>query len=239
MRVHWLQHVPYEGLGSIKAWMEAQGHTLTSTQVWQNTDFPEPDDIDWLIIMGGPMGVYDEQDYPWLIEEKAFIKRVIPESILGKKRAVLGICLGAQLIAEELQTHIYTNPVPELGWGSVQKSATAGLSPVLADTAEGFEAFHWHFDTFGLPLDCERVFSSEACENQGFIYDNRVLGLQFHLETEAEDIERIIEHGGADLAKAGLSDEAIKAMHTSKETLAVAREQMFILLENLQAQIVA
>lgn len=238
MRVHWLQHVPYEGLGSIKSWMEQQGHDLTCTRVWESRDFPDPDDIDWLIIMGGPMGVYDEKEYPWLIEEKAFIKRVLPESILGKKRAVLGICLGAQLIAEELQARIYTNPAPELGWGSVQKSASADLSPVLHDVAGDFKAFHWHFDTFGLPLDCEQVFSSEACENQGFIYDDRVLGLQFHLECKAEDVERMIEHGADDLAKAGLGEEEIAAMCASESVLVQSQAQMAILLEALQAQIV-
>ncbi len=94
MDIYWLQHVPFEGLGSIRPWAENKGHKLIATRLWAEDELPDPDDVGMLIIMGGPMGVHDEATFSWLAEEKKFIARV-----LDRNRPIMGICLGAQLLA--------------------------------------------------------------------------------------------------------------------------------------------
>jgi len=181
MNVHYLQHVPFEGLGSIEPWLKNRGHTITVTHLYNNEKLPPIDDIDWLIVMGGPMGIEDQAIYPWLTEEKAFIQQA-----LDQKKIVLGICLGAQLIADTLGAYIIKNSHREIGWFPIQLSdelKTTKLGTVLPNE---FDVFHWHGDTFAIPDNAIPLASSKACLNQGFLIDERVLGIQFHLETTPE-----------------------------------------------------
>jgi GMP synthase-like glutamine amidotransferase len=152
--------------------------------------FPEVDDVDFLLIMGGPMSVYDEDEYPWLREEKDFIRAVIQA---GKK--VLGICLGSQLIAEVLGAKVYPNAVKEIGWFPVTKTESGKTSALIADFPVTSEVFHWHGDTYDLPAGCAHLFISNECCHQAFEYQGRVVGLQFHLETVPELLEAMIENG--------------------------------------------
>lgn len=110
MRVHHLQHVPFEGLSSIESILKEKGHQLSATHLYDDQSLPSINDIDWLIVMGGPMGIYDEESYPWLSAEKRFIKEAI-----NSGKIVLGICLGAQLIADALGARIYKNEHREIG----------------------------------------------------------------------------------------------------------------------------
>lgn len=189
MRVHHLQHVPFENLGSIKTVLKKNGHTMNSSHLYKGDNLPSVNDLDLLIVMGGPMSVSDENIYPWLKAEKQFIKEAIKS---GKK--VLGICLGAQLIAEVLGAQVHKNKYREIGWFNVKKTEEAAqtvLSDILPDS---FEAFHWHGDTFEIPAGAIHIAQSEACKNQGFIFDNRVLALQFHLETTTESAEALLKN---------------------------------------------
>lgn len=189
MRVHHLQHVPFENLGSIQTVLKKNGHTLTSTHLYKGDNLLSVNDLDLLIVMGGPMSVSDENIYPWLKAEKQFIKEAIKS---GKK--VLGICLGAQLIAEVLGAEVHKNKYREIGWFNVEiteEAAQTALSDILPDS---FEAFHWHGDTFEIPAGAIHIAQSEACKNQGFIFDNRVLALQFHLETTPESAEALLKN---------------------------------------------
>ncbi len=111
MRAHYLQHVPFEGVGSIEPWLKINGYEITNTRLFEETDFPSLKDIDLLVIMGGPMSVSDEGKYPWLVHEKKFIYEAIKSD-----KAVLGICLGAQLIANVMGARVYQNPLKEIGW---------------------------------------------------------------------------------------------------------------------------
>ena len=191
MRIHHLQHVEFEGLGSIESHLLTQGHTLTSTHLYRGDSLPELDSFDALMVMGGPMGVADVTDYPWLEAELALIGRAIEE---GKK--VLGICLGAQLIAAALGARVYRHRCPEIGWWEVTATAAAverGLLP------EACLPFHWHGDTFDLPDGALLLASSEACSNQAFLYRERVLGLQFHLETTPASARALINHCGDEI----------------------------------------
>jgi GMP synthase-like glutamine amidotransferase len=196
MNVHYLQHVPFEDLGSMEAWLKKQGHTITVTHLYQNEPLPSIENIDWLIVMGGPMGVEDHAIYPWLTAEKVFIKQA-----LDQKKIVLGICLGAQLIADVLGSDITKNVFKEIGWFPITISEEAKTSTIGAILPNQFEVFHWHGDTFDIPTDAIPLASSEACKNQGFMLDERVIGLQFHLETTPESALNLTLHCKNELDK--------------------------------------
>lgn len=189
MRIHHLQHVAFEGLGSMEPFLKSKGHQLTATHLYNGEALPLVEDLDLLIVMGGPMGIYDDAQYPWLAGEKRFIKEVIEQ---GKK--VLGICLGAQLIADVLGKKVYKNQHREIGWFKIIRNAALS-NTVLKDVFPAeLEVFHWHGDTFDIPDGAIHIASSEACQNQGFIYDNRVVALQFHLETTFESAIELIRN---------------------------------------------
>ncbi|WP_461482194.1 type 1 glutamine amidotransferase [Porticoccus sp.] len=162
----------------MESWFHQRHHNLSATHLYRNETLPPLDDIDWLIVMGGPMGVADQQLYPWLAEEKAFIRRAIEAG-----KIVLGICLGAQLIADVLGAPVTRNPQREIGWFPLTISDAAKTTAFGRALPEAVEVFHWHGDTFAIPAGAMPLASSPACANQGFLYNHRVLGLQFHLET--------------------------------------------------------
>ena len=189
MRVHYLQHVPFEGLGSMEKYLLDRGCELTSTRLYANDTFPSPEDFDFLIIMGGPMGVYEEEKYPWIKKEKSFIYDVIKADKL-----VLGVCLGAQLIANVLGAKVYKNKFREIGWFPITRSKDA-TKTILGDVLPPkLEVFHWHGDTFDIPENATLLASSEACVNQGFILEDRIVGFQFHLETTPEAAKKLIKN---------------------------------------------
>lgn len=197
MNIHFLQHVPFEGLASIRGWIERGGHQVGCTRLYAGDGFPRPDTVDLLIVMGGPMGVYDEQQYPWLAAEKSFLRAVIAAG-----RRVLGICLGAQLIADVLGARVYPNGQKEIGWFPVTRAAAAQESPFGELLPERFQAFHWHGDTFDLPPGAVHLAQSAVCRHQAYAIDDRILGLQFHLETTPESAHELIEHGADELVDA-------------------------------------
>jgi GMP synthase-like glutamine amidotransferase len=177
MRVHYLQHAKCDEPGSIRQILKSRGHTLTSTCLYLDEPLPEINDFDWLIILGGDMGVHDEDDFPWLMREKTFIKIAIKAGKL-----ILGICLGSQLIAHVLGARVGRNKHKEIGWFPIIPLAGIKES-ILADVITNqIEVFHWHKDTFDLPDGSVSIAESQACSNQGFVHGRRVVGLQFHPE---------------------------------------------------------
>ena len=188
MRVHWLQHVPFEGLGTITSWAEQNNHIFTSTRFWAVETLPEPADIQMLVVMGGPMGVYDEDEYSWLRGEKHFIRAVADNGA-----GILGVCLGAQLLAEVFGAEVYKNKEQEIGWYPVSRSAK--VPDWLVDVFPGeLNVLHWHGDTFDIPAGGTGFCSSAACVNQGFVIGDRLIGLQFHLELRLEDLAVMIDN---------------------------------------------
>lgn len=185
MRAHYLQHVPFEGLGSIEPWLKSNGYTLSSTKFFETKRLPDPKAIDLLVVMGGPMSVNDDEQFPWLALEKQFVREVI-----ALDKPVLGICLGAQLIASAMGAKVFPNPVKEIGWFPV--NAVASADPAVFSFPTSHVVFHWHGDTFDLPPHAVLLASSEGCEHQAFQLGQRVIGLQFHLETTPEAARDIV-----------------------------------------------
>jgi GMP synthase-like glutamine amidotransferase len=194
--IHTFMHVPYEGLGCIKDWITDKGHSLTYTRFYEHYKLPNLNDIDWLIVMGGPMGVYDEKIYPWLTKEKEFINQAI---INGK--TIIGICLGSQLIAEVLGAKVFPNKQKEIGWFDILQSDTLSNHPFCDFFEAQFKAFHWHGDTFELPNGSIHLFQSEFCLNQAFLFNNKILGLQFHFEVTLLSIRSMLLNGSSELVE--------------------------------------
>lgn len=211
MRAHYLQHVPFEGLGSIESWLSAAGALVTATRLFETTDLPDLEGIDLLVVLGGPMSVSDEEEFPFLFAEKQFIRAAIH---CGK--AVLGVCLGAQLIAHALGARVYRNQEKEIGWFPVR-----GVPPCDAATflfPASLEVFHWHGETFDLPIGAARLAESEACRNQAFQVGRTVIGLQFHLETTPESVHEIVAHCRSELLPARYVQSEAAILAAAPET---------------------
>ncbi|MBI4388853.1 MAG: type 1 glutamine amidotransferase, partial [Nitrospinae bacterium] len=174
MRLHYLQHVPFEDLANIEVWARNKGHRISQTRFFANEPLPPVEAFDWLVVLGGPMNIYEEDRYPWLADEKRFIAQAVE-----RKKVVLGICLGAQLLADVLGGKVVKNAHKEIGWFPVSLTGEGQRSAVTRNLPQRFPAFHWHGDTFHLPTGCERLAESEACANQAFAYQGRAVGLQF------------------------------------------------------------
>lgn len=186
MKVHVLQHVPFEGLGSIRSWLDGRGAQITFTRFFANDPLPAVEDVDCLIAMGGPMSANDEAELPWLRAEKQVVREAIAKDV-----AVLGVCLGAQLIASAVGSRVFRSPMKEIGWFPIQ--TTAAEDDVFRFPSE-CTVFHWHGETFDLPAGAVRLAKSDACETQAFQLKWNVIGLQFHLETTPDGARSIVEN---------------------------------------------
>lgn len=189
MNVHWLQHADFEDLGCMAPWLAARGHRVTQTRLYAGETLPSHDAFDWLIVMGGPMNIYEYDAHPWLCAEK----QLISEAITANKR-VLGICLGSQLIADVLGGKVTRNAHTEIGWFPIELSDKGRHSSLLKDFPPSFNVFHWHGDTFAIPPGAQHLASSAACANQAFSYGERVIGLQFHPEVTASNVRDWLAH---------------------------------------------
>ncbi|MEM6820933.1 MAG: amidotransferase [Verrucomicrobiota bacterium] len=179
------QHVSYEGPCAIAEWANSANHILHS-YLWPNTGGSLLNAPDALIIMGGPMNINEHDTYPWLIEEKLKIREFIKSG-----KPVLGICLGAQLIADAFDQPIFPAGEKELGWSPLTTTVEAQDHPLLRHFPQSLHVFHWHEDTFKLPPESTLLGSTEACNNQGFAIGS-VVGLQFHIELSRSDLYRLV-----------------------------------------------
>lgn len=219
MKIHFIQHVAFEYPGYLLHWAQQHKHEISFTKIFETVSFPTSENFDLLIIMGGPMGVYEEEKYEWMKQEKKFIKKSIEE-----KKKVLGICLGSQFVAEALGSKVYPHTVKEIGWWPVQKTSNHLLARNLP---ENFITFHWHGDTFDLPQNAIQLFSSDACAQQGFIFNNHVAGLQFHMEVMDDLLQNMTEHE---------RDELIADKYVQTETTIHVSINEFVPSQNLYMQ---
>ncbi|HEM49201.1 MAG TPA: type 1 glutamine amidotransferase, partial [Caldithrix sp.] len=189
MHIHYIQHVPFEGLGSIEPTLIKKGYSISVIRIYKDDPLPVVSEIDWLIVLGGPMGVLDEKKHPWLKTEKKFIRDTIQAG-----KIVLGICLGSQLIAEALGAKVYKNKYREIGWFDININPDLNHTLLNGVFPSKTIVFHWHGDTFNIPEGAIPIAASEATPNQGFVFDNRVIALQFHLEITPASAGALIEN---------------------------------------------
>jgi GMP synthase-like glutamine amidotransferase len=209
----------------MEQWIKRNNHVTGYTRFYEDYRLPDVEDIDWLIVMGGPMSVYDEAGYPWLAEEKAFIRKAIDAG-----KTVIGICLGSQLIAEVLGAKVYPNHLKEIGWFDVELSETASMLPLFTGFEKHFSVFHWHGDTYDIPAGSRQLVSSAITPNQAFLYGDNVLGLQFHLEVTTGSLQRMVDHGKEELVASNTIQSA-ETILEEKKYLADNNRKMFQLLD--------
>lgn len=189
MKLNAILHVPFENVGSIEEWAASNGHALSLTRMYNDEPLPPLDSFDGLIVMGGPMGAYDDHLFPWLSREKIFLQSAIRE-----RKKIFGVCLGAQLVAAVLGSVVHKNAYKEIGWFPIRKTFDKHkLFPAFASSPTQ-TVFHWHGDTFEIPHSAQRLFESDGCKNQAFLYNDHVLGLQFHLELTTNGLEGLIQN---------------------------------------------
>lgn len=227
MHLHYLQHVPFEGLGYIAQWAETHGHSISCTSLYAEEPLPALSTFDTLVVMGGPMGVHDTALYHWMTPEKQFI-----EDALKQNKKVLGICLGAQLIADVLGAKVYPNLEKEIGWHSVTCSPDIQHTHWAKIIPPRFWAFHWHGDTFDLPAGALHLAQSKACCHQAFFYPPTVIGLQFHLEATRQSIAQLIQHCGHELEPAPHVQTA-DAIEAKTDLIAPSNQLMGSILDYL------
>jgi GMP synthase (glutamine-hydrolysing) len=239
-----LQHVEHEGPGRIVPVFRDFGIPIEVRHLYKGDEVPaDLSEIRCLIVMGGPMGVSDigNPKYPFLQKEVELLQRAV-----RKDRPVLGICLGAQLLAHAAGAKVYPNakpglkpeepgtPMPEIGWGPVTFPFPGGTEPIVMGLIDGTPMFHWHFDTFDLPklpppanpapppapppaTGNSLLSSTRTCKNQAFRFKSRLLGFQYHFEMDVTGIEAMLAHGKDDVLKVLGPDGASKIREETKK----------------------
>ena len=199
-----IRHVPFEDLGTFAAPLREAGYEIAYRDVGE-PDFLAFDPLapDLLVVLGGPIGVYETAVYPFLVPEIALI-----EERLAAGLPTLGLCLGAQLIAAALRSRVYPSGVKEIGFGQITLTAPALATPLRH--LAGVEVLHWHGDTFDLPPGATLLASTPLVRNQAFAIAEHTLALQFHPEARA-DIEPWLVGHAAELAAARVSPVALRA----------------------------
>lgn len=232
MTIHCFQHVAFESPGTIKEWASANGHTITYTYFYEpNYTIPAHDKTDALLVLGGYMNVDEEKKFPWLKEEKQFIKEFITS---GKK--VIGICLGSQLIASALGCKVYAAKEKEIGFFDISFTKQALTNPLFNHFQNPYPVFHWHGDTFDLPNKALLIASTNTCMHQAFVIGNQVLGLQFHLEMNGVVLSDMLLHDGAELKEPGMFIQNIDAIKNNALILNKSKFDLFLLLDKFFEQ---
>lgn len=224
MNLHVLQHESCETPGVIADWALERGHALTFTHLYRGESLPDSAAVDGLVVMGGPMNIYQDRLYPWLAAERRFL-----EAHVAAGKPAVGICLGAQLLADALGGRVHQNAEIEIGWFPVEFTAEARARfPFLPPT---LEALHWHGDTFELPAGATRLATSAGCANQGFVFGDRVLALQFHPEVKPGVVADLVEAFAHELAPAAFVQSAEQILAASESTYATAHGTLRALLD--------
>jgi GMP synthase-like glutamine amidotransferase len=226
MKIAALFHASFETLGAIEDWINTQNHSLTRFPLFHSPVLPSPFEVDMLVMMGGPMGVNEEAIYPWLIAEKELIRQC---AVLGKP--ILGICLGAQLIASALGKRVYPGAYREIGWFPVTWTDQARRFGIPAETST---FFHWHGDTFDIPDGAVHLASSEATPNQAFLYNGHIVALQFHPEVKPENVSTMVNILDEELVTAPFVADA-ETILSGLNHLPSGNQQMFKILDYLES----
>jgi GMP synthase (glutamine-hydrolysing) len=202
-----LQHVAPETAGRIGDAVAAEGHRLRVVRSFAGEPVPKTlEEVSGLVVMGGPMGVYERDRFPFLHDELRLIERA-----LRAERPLLGVCLGSQLLAHALGADVRPGPKKEIGWHGVMLREAAATDPLLSGVPGAFTAFHWHGDVFDLPGGAAGLARSAQTAWQAFRYGRNAWGLLFHMEVTEAMVKGMVEAFPSELAGAGLDGSAILA----------------------------
>ena len=200
-----LRHVAFEDLGLLAPILEREGWNVSFCEApVDDLSHSSIRDADLLIVLGGPIGVYETESYPFLGSEIDLLERRLAQGL-----PTLGICLGAQLMAKALGARVSAGNVKEIGWGSVTLS-DAGHASSLKPLAEGAPVLHWHGDAFDLPENATRLASNENDQNQAFAFGSNILALQFHLEADPRQLEEWYVGHAVELAASKISVQELR-----------------------------
>lgn len=239
LRIHALFHTNYADLSYIKRWADRNQHQVAISRSYNQDKLPTFDSFDWLIVMGGPMSVHDEEKHPWLIAEKQLIKQSI-----NAGKTVVGICLGSQLIAHCLGAEVKPTGIKEIGWFELELTSEGKSHPLLQDLPElPFTVFHFHGEGFDCPEGAHIIAQTKAWPNQGFIYQTSlhktlstwVVGWQCHFEVTKESLPKMLLSGSKTI-QSGLQHSP-ETVQTSKEILALSEHYIDENNERLEAML--
>ncbi|OGW51543.1 MAG: hypothetical protein A2Z50_02315 [Nitrospirae bacterium RBG_19FT_COMBO_42_15] len=190
-----LQNASHEGPGTIENYLKENNIAYTTVDLSKKGyKISDLSDYNALIVMGGPMNVYETDEFPYLIEEEKIIRTAIE-----KNHLVLGICLGAQMMAKALSAKVTKGKTKEIGWYDIALTDDGLKDKALGPLGKDIKVFQWHGDTFDMPSGAVRLAGSELFPNQAFRYGKRAYALQFHLEVTEDIIKDWIKHGEAEL----------------------------------------
>lgn len=228
MRIHYILHAAFEKLGAIESWVNNNKYQASGTHTYRNEQLPTLSEFDMLIIMGGPQCVLELDKYPYLREEITLIQQAI-----HSKKAVLGICLGAQLISEALGAKAEQSPKKEIGVYPVVTTQAAKTDPLFKQFPEQFDVMHWHNDMPGLAPGSVLLASSAGCPRQAFRYNDRVYGFQFHMELTPELVKKMTEHCAHELQPEQYVQTTAELM---QHDLQAINQKMYLTLDYLAGQ---
>jgi GMP synthase-like glutamine amidotransferase len=230
MRIHYLQHASFEGMSCLQDWFLRRRHLISGTHLYRGDTLPGLDTFDWLVILGGPMGVHDTDQFPWLVAEKQLIR-----DAMAAGKIVLGICLGGQLMAHVLGAEVKKNTYKEIGWFPITRRDEVETSALKGIFPKQMNMFHWHGDTFAIPAGATPLASSAACANQGYVIGDRIVGLQCHPETTPQFIEYLARAGMDELAESSPYIQTREQLFADDETYRAINRVMYAILEKLES----
>lgn len=207
MHIHYFQHNHFEDLGYIGDWAESNNITTSVTRFDLNPELPSLQDFDWLVVMGGAMGVNDSDHYPWILSEIEFIKEAIHSG-----KIVIGICLGSQMIASALGARVYKNSHPEMGFWPINFSQEAQHDNVFKHFPANLNVMHFHFDTFTLPSGAIAMAESTITPVQAFRYGKNVFALQFHSELTESNLPVFIRQLATEIVPGPLVQNPVEML---------------------------